>query len=723
MRVCSRGASAFAACVSRGACTFTDLLEEDITGYIAVSGSKPMCAGSYDTPSLPSNASGPGVHSPQSGGLTPRLSAESPRAMLVASIEFSSELPSPLGRNLARQGEATLRVLSGGRMPRTQSGSESNDVPPRRVGSPPPKSAKVFVGSGHPRSPGQTLRCSTSSEVLHDASVRALSPLTLSSHMDTVKPGAGVGKQPQSPRASVGSPKCAGARGHGSFAQASLAARAYDAATDGSVRGALSRQTSFYSSKSSSHSVEQRGRSPLKCQARELPNDGRVGCQHDVPTVRAASGGTMPSQLDGMATGTYSNIPPSAAGARRQPTLRKLEKTPRDVANLAAKYLEKCDSNGVQRISKGCAHEKPVQTCSNKDTTPERNWRSTGCVKSSTPERGWRRSHAGKDAALRTGVRRKDSTPEQKRQAVYMPSDLEASPLATGADTPQRNRRSLQSMQHSTLGSVGQTKVNSRDGQRSLQLQCSRGSSPDQIRRCPGGNKGVFSARQPLALTCATPQRGLSTEDRGGPSKGESLIQSLVRKGFLSDVAGPWSPGCDETLNDLAYVRALFSSQVPSAHVSGVYRIENGGLKVVYSAVRTTMGTGAGERGLWHGTSLECVRNIALNGFNRAYCGRHGMKFGQGTYFSSSADYSVRFCDRKRPERLMFLASVLVGTWTKGSPELVEPPHRDVEGLARYDSTVDDVHSPSIFCVFRDFQALPLYLVQFFDADHSLTAC
>eukprot|EP00971_Amphidinium_carterae_P076068 1502758-Amphidinium_carterae.1 len=30
------------------------------------------------------------------------------------------------------------------------------------------------------------------------------------------------------------------------------------------------------------------------------------------------------------------------------------------------------------------------------------------------------------------------------------------------------------------------------------------------------------------------------------------------------------------------------------------------------------------ERILWHGTSPECARNIASNGFNRAYSGRHG---------------------------------------------------------------------------------------------------
>jgi len=119
------------------------------------------------------------------------------------------------------------------------------------------------------------------------------------------------------------------------------------------------------------------------------------------------------------------------------------------------------------------------------------------------------------------------------------------------------------------------------------------------------------------------------------------------------------------------------------------------------------------ERLLWHGTLAECIPNIVLSGFNRGYCGRHGTKLGHGTYFSARAGYSARFCDRRNKRRVVILADVLVGAWTKGTPELVEPPHCNAECLTRFDSTVDDVESPSIFCIFRDFQALPLYLVEF----------
>lgn len=190
----------------------------------------------------------------------------------------------------------------------------------------------------------------------------------------------------------------------------------------------------------------------------------------------------------------------------------------------------------------------------------------------------------------------------------------------------------------------------------------------------------------------------------------ESVVVPLLARGLLSSMPQKLEP---DVLDDLAHVQALFSAQVTGVEVLGVFRIENSGLTNVYEAVRGNMGS-TRELDLWHGTSVECVRNIVLSGFNRAYCGRHGVKLGQGTYFSSTAGYSLRFCGRKRGERcVMLFAKVLIGEWARGTPDLVEPPYRNAEQMARYDCTVDDVVSPSMFCIFRDFQALPCYLVEF----------
>lgn len=58
----------------------------------------------------------------------------------------------------------------------------------------------------------------------------------------------------------------------------------------------------------------------------------------------------------------------------------------------------------------------------------------------------------------------------------------------------------------------------------------------------------------------------------------------------------------------------------------------------------------------------------------------------------------------------MLLAGVLPGKHTRGKEGLLEPP--DSSGGFRFDSTCNDVKRPRVFCVFKDFQALPLYLVQ-----------
>jgi len=182
--------------------------------------------------------------------------------------------------------------------------------------------------------------------------------------------------------------------------------------------------------------------------------------------------------------------------------------------------------------------------------------------------------------------------------------------------------------------------------------------------------------------------------------------------GVLSETPLP-QEGADDEVEDLSHIRALFQAQVPEASILGVYRVENKTLAGVYSAVREAMTTDC-ELDLWHGTSAECVPNIVLNGFNRAYSGRrHGTRLGHGSYFSASAAYSIKFCDKKRLRRCVFFSKVSVGAWTKGAPELVEPPHRDKDGLSRFDSTVDDAESPVNFCIFRDFQALPQYLLEF----------
>lgn len=189
----------------------------------------------------------------------------------------------------------------------------------------------------------------------------------------------------------------------------------------------------------------------------------------------------------------------------------------------------------------------------------------------------------------------------------------------------------------------------------------------------------------------------------------EALVAELQSRGSLSQIprAPPWAQ--EEALGklDLETVSSWLASALPTVEVQAVYRVElSGAAAAAYAGVRMTLGP---ERLLWHGTPWDAVGNITQNGFNRAYCGRHGARLGRGSYFAEDAAYALRFCG-KSTSRAVFLAGVLPGRFCRGEDGAVEPPMVPDCSGARFDSTVDDAEKPKVFCVFRDFQALPLYL-------------
>ncbi|XP_077982750.1 protein mono-ADP-ribosyltransferase PARP14-like isoform X2 [Glandiceps talaboti] len=122
------------------------------------------------------------------------------------------------------------------------------------------------------------------------------------------------------------------------------------------------------------------------------------------------------------------------------------------------------------------------------------------------------------------------------------------------------------------------------------------------------------------------------------------------------------------------------------------------------------------ERTLYHGTKGDAVGPIVYNGFNRAYAGKAaGTWFGKGCYFAVNSSYSMQ--DRYSPadkqgQKWIFQVRVLVGEYTKGSSEMIEPPPKpggDSNDL--YDSVVDDVTTPKAFTIFYDYQFYPDYII------------
>lgn len=120
------------------------------------------------------------------------------------------------------------------------------------------------------------------------------------------------------------------------------------------------------------------------------------------------------------------------------------------------------------------------------------------------------------------------------------------------------------------------------------------------------------------------------------------------------------------------------------------------------------------KRLLFHGTtSYDAVRGISINNFDIRVSGTHGTMYGDGAYFARDAKYSHNYT--QPPNRLMFLASVLVGQFTEGNKTYRRPPEIPGSQYELYDSCVNDVVDPKIFVVFDKNQFYPDYLIHYQD--------
>lgn len=122
------------------------------------------------------------------------------------------------------------------------------------------------------------------------------------------------------------------------------------------------------------------------------------------------------------------------------------------------------------------------------------------------------------------------------------------------------------------------------------------------------------------------------------------------------------------------------------------------------------------ERQLFHGTNATIVKAICQQGFDWRMCGKHGTSFGKGSYFACKANYSHRFSNQStsRVHKQMFLARVVVGSYTRGDSSLTRPPPKDPSNpLVLYDSCCDNTTNPALFVTFDNGQSYPEFLITY----------
>ncbi len=125
---------------------------------------------------------------------------------------------------------------------------------------------------------------------------------------------------------------------------------------------------------------------------------------------------------------------------------------------------------------------------------------------------------------------------------------------------------------------------------------------------------------------------------------------------------------------------------------------------------------------LFHGARRNGIKGIVSQGHDFRLGGANGKRYGVGAYFALYSSYSESFCgsymeeDGKggtRSVAKMILSRVKVGEWAKGEENMRRPPPKvrgDDNGIL-FDSCVNRVEDPSIFVVFDNRQAYPMYLL------------
>ena len=122
------------------------------------------------------------------------------------------------------------------------------------------------------------------------------------------------------------------------------------------------------------------------------------------------------------------------------------------------------------------------------------------------------------------------------------------------------------------------------------------------------------------------------------------------------------------------------------------------------------------EKRLFHGTSPSAVGAICKQNFDWRLHGKNATKYGEGSYFASNAWYSDAYATQDdNSSQFMFVAKVLVGSYTIGQSSYRRPPQKDPRNPTSdlYDSCVDDTSSPSIFVLFDTDQFYPEYIIEY----------
>ena len=142
--------------------------------------------------------------------------------------------------------------------------------------------------------------------------------------------------------------------------------------------------------------------------------------------------------------------------------------------------------------------------------------------------------------------------------------------------------------------------------------------------------------------------------------------------------------------------------------VVSITKVSNQSMLTCYNALKNRLNDAFEHPILFHGTTAVAAQNITKGGFNRSYCGRNATVYGKGVYFARDISYSLQ--PQYSPadatgEKIVIAARVMTGKIALGHDSMLEPP-------SGYDSTTNSTANSTVFVVYKDFQALPEYVIR-----------
>ncbi|XP_025837931.2 zinc finger CCCH-type antiviral protein 1 isoform X1 [Vulpes vulpes] len=149
-----------------------------------------------------------------------------------------------------------------------------------------------------------------------------------------------------------------------------------------------------------------------------------------------------------------------------------------------------------------------------------------------------------------------------------------------------------------------------------------------------------------------------------------------------------------------------FKASMKNFKIENIKKIKNTKLLNAFERKKLTMNNRT-EKILFYATRRTYMESICKDNFNWILHGSSDTKYGKGIYFTKDAIYSHKDQQYDTKNMVMFVARVLVGDFTQGYRESLNPPPPP------YDSYVDVKLNPSIFVIYEKDQIYPQYVIEY----------